>query len=174
MAIFTLQLLNMSKLVASLESGPHFQLNQLAGNWAGETRTWFEPGDPVDVSPMTGQIRPLFDGRFMLHEYKGSFQGKPFEGIAIYGHHIKNGNFQAAWMDTFHMGTGIMLSEGVKDGEFFSVQGSYTASAEDTQAWGWRTTIELKDDGSLVITAYNIEPGGQEQIATETRYQRQS
>ncbi|HEX2534663.1 MAG TPA: DUF1579 family protein, partial [Chitinophagaceae bacterium] len=123
-------------------------------------------------SPMTGTVRPLFDGRFVQHEYKGSFQGKPFEGIAIYGFHLKSGTFQCAWMDTFHMGTGIMLSEGKKGAPGFDVQGAYAASAEDPQLWGWRTEIHQPHENELVITAYNQSPEGEETKATETVYRR--
>ncbi len=82
-----------SKLEISLASGEHKKLNSLVGEWNGQTKTWFEDGDPIDDSPMSGTIRALFDGRFVQHEYKGSFEGTPFEGIAIYGYHMKTGTF---------------------------------------------------------------------------------
>jgi len=159
-------------LGASLESGNHFFLNKLVGEWSGEAKTWFEPGEPIDVSPMTGTIRALFDGRFVMHEYKGSFQGTPFEGIAIYGYHLKEQRYQSVWMDTFHMGTGFMFSEGNSAAPFFDVNGTYKAGEHNEQHWGWRTEIKLAEDDQLVITAYNITPSGEETKATETIYQK--
>lgn len=161
-----------SKLEQSLEAGPHHQLLQLIGEWQGTTRTWFEPGDPVDISPMTGTIKPLFDGRFVQHEYKGTFQQKPFEGICIMGYHLLSQTFQSTWVDTFHMGTGIMLSEGKANEPFFSVLGSYSSGGEQPEQWGWRTTVTVEDENNIVFTAYNISPAGEETLATETRYSR--
>ena len=162
-----------SKLETSLASGEHKQLNDLIGEWSGTTKTWFEEGDPVDTAATSGTIRPLFDGRFVIHEYKSSFQGAAFEGIAIYGYHIKTGKFQCAWMDTFHMGTGIMLSEASKGSPFYSVLGQYEASADNPELWGWRTEITQQDKDTLIITAFNIQPDGIESKATETVYNRQ-
>ena len=164
--------MSQAKLQVSLASGHHHELNALVGEWSGQTKTWFEAAEPVDDSPMSGTIRPLFDGRFVMHEYKGSFQGQAFEGIAIYGFHLKTSSFQSVWMDTFHMGTGIMMSEGKRNADHFKVLGTYEASAENPELWGWRTEINLVNKNELVITAYNITPEGTESKATETIYRR--
>ena len=55
-----------------------------------------------------------------MHEYPGELQGKPFEGVAIYGFDLATNKFQSAWVDSFHMSTAIMFSEG-DAGEKFSL-----------------------------------------------------
>ncbi|MGB2913327.1 MAG: DUF1579 family protein, partial [Pyrinomonadaceae bacterium] len=94
------------KLAESLENGPHANLAKFAGEWTGTTKTWFEPDVVADESPMSGTIKVILGGRFLMHEYSGSLQGKPFEGVAIFGFDIATNKFQMAWVDSFHMSTG--------------------------------------------------------------------
>ena len=100
------------KFEDSIESGVHAHLSLLVGEWTGAAKTWFEPGVVGDESPMTGRMKAILGGRFILHEYTGSMAGKPFEGVAIYGFDLATNKFQSAWIDSFHMSTGIMFSEG--------------------------------------------------------------
>lgn len=158
------------KFAESLENGPHANLAKFSGEWTGTTKTWFEPDVVADESPMTGTIKVILGGRFLMHEYSGSLQGKPFDGLAIFGFDIATNKFQMAWVDSFHMSTGIMFSEG-DAGDKFSAFGTYF-TGPDTPRWGWRTEIEQIDDDNIVITAYNVEPDSADQIATETRYTR--
>ena len=158
------------KFQESLSSGPHSQLAKFAGEWAGTTKTWFEPDVVADESPVSGKITPILGGRFLLHEYSGSLQGKPFDGVAIFGFDIATNKFQMAWVDSFHMSTGIMFSEGEAANKFSAFGTYYTGP--DTPRWGWRTELEQIDDDNIVITAYNVEPESDDQKATETRYTR--
>ncbi len=161
------------KLQDSKDSGVHFQLAKLEGEWEGTTKVWFEPDKIVDESPVFGNMRLILDGRFIMHGYKGSFAGKPLEGLAIYGYHLGLKKIQAAWIDSFHNGSAIMFSEGKKNDDKLTMLGSYAYVTPGTEEhWGWRTEIEMLNDDEVIITAYNISPAGEEARATETLYKR--
>jgi hypothetical protein len=157
----------------SKEDGAHQRLAALVGEWEGPTKTWFEPDVLADESLMSGKMSAILGGRFILHEYSGQMMGKPFEGVAIYGFDLATNKFQAAWVDSFHMSTGILFSEG-EPGDRFSVLGSYDAGGPEVPRWGWRTEIDVIGDDNIVVTAYNISPEGDEAMATETRYTRKN
>ncbi|HTN47044.1 MAG TPA: DUF1579 domain-containing protein [Flavipsychrobacter sp.] len=161
------------KFETSKVAGKHLWLCKLAGKWKGTTKVWFEPEVLGDESPAEGTMRCVLGERFILHEYKGSLQGSPLEGIAIYGFSLTTEKFQSAWVDSFHNGTSIMFSESGKGGDF-SVLGSYAYITPETeQYWGWRTEILMPDDDTVVITAYNISPDGSMDVkAMETTYHR--
>jgi hypothetical protein len=81
------------------ENGPHSRLAKLAGDWTDITKTWFEPDVIGDVSQMEGKITPVLYGHFVLHEYTGSMNNKPFRGVAIYDFDLNTNKFQSAWFE---------------------------------------------------------------------------
>ena len=162
-----------SKFEMSLENGPHYQLAQLCGSWEGTSRTWFEKDVLADESSIKGKIIPILGGRFVMHQYQSNLQGKPLEGLAIIGYSFPYERYQTAWVDSFHMGTGIMFSEGDATSDGHSVLGSYGGGGMP-EPWGWRTTVEVLSADHIVLTAYNIEPGAAPERATEINYRRVS
>lgn len=161
--------MKISRFDTSLLEGAHKKLQNMCGQWRGTTQTFFEPEILADESTIIGSINPILGGRFMLHEYKGNLQGKPYEGFVIYGYALTEEKFQSAWMDTFHMGTSIMFSESNNSNGGLHLIGNYSGGDE---SWTWRTEIDMPNSNEMRITAYNISPTGVEAKATDTIYKR--
>jgi len=142
-------------------------LTALVGVWDGVYRLWLEPGVLRSESPARATIRPVLDGRYVVHDYEWADQGAPQHGTMLLG---SDGDdvWPVAWIDTWHTGRSIMPCKG-DAGPDATVLGSYAGGGE---TWGWRTTWAMPDADHLVVTAWNLSPQGQQDKATETTYER--
>lgn len=156
---------------ASLANGRHAQLARMAGDWEGRFRLWFQPDELACEAPQRGRIRSVLGGRFLLHEYSSRFNDDPIEGMALYGCHLGDNEWQAAWVESFGTGTQLMFCTGPGDDPRLNVLGSY-GDGQGGPRWGWRTQLEQPDDDTLVIRMFNVAPQGEEHLAVETRYTR--
>ena len=67
---------NQTSMTEHATSTPQSFLESLVGSWEGICKTWFRPGELADESPVTGEFRLIFGGRFLRHTYEGELQGK--------------------------------------------------------------------------------------------------
>ena len=149
---------------------PVESLAALSGRWAG-TSTLQDPntGKP-EASPSTLTVTPILGGRFVRLDYTWGYQGKPQEGSLLVGCDPAAGTVSGHWIDTWHMGRGVLTCAGRTDDPTLSLRGSYAAPPGPD--WGWR--IELTPSATAIrLVMYNIWPaeqGGKEDLAVEAEY----
>lgn len=161
-----------SKFEISLEEGAHKILSNLIGSWEGTAKTWFEKDVLADESAVKGVFSCILGNRFVSYDYQGSLNGKPIEGKMIIGFDIPYQKFTSSWIDSFHMGTQIMLSNGDATEKGFSILGTYGSPEFGEQLWGWRTELQIIDENEIILSAFNISPDGEAAKATESILKR--
>lgn len=146
-------------------------LANLIGRWSGNCRTWFEPTQLADESPITSEFEWFLGRHFLKHSYRGTMQGKPRQGQELLVWNKVTNQYEVSWVDDFHMNYAIMVSSGSLGPQGLNVRGSYEVGPGQP-AWGWRTIYQLSGTDELTIRAYNITPQGEETLAVETKYRR--
>ena len=124
-----------------------------------------------DDSPSTAELSSLVGGKFVRMDYTWSYQGAPQEGSLLIGYESGPAVVTAHWVDTWHMGEGVMALRGTSDTDgSITVHGTYAAPPGPD--WGWRIDLLPGDDSALRLVMYNITPDGQEELAVEADYAR--
>ncbi len=140
-------------------------LQSIVGSWTGTYRLWLEPEVLRSESVTTSQIVSVAGDRFVRIDYDWLDGDEPHQGSMFYG--LNNDDVaQLAWVDSFHTDGSIMFGTGTGEGGVL-----FTYGPTD-EPWGWRTTVEQPTTDHLVITSWNVTPGGDEARATEATYRR--
>ncbi len=149
----------------------HAPLLALAGRWSGPTVTWLDPSSNPPATHTEAEIQPILGGRVVRAAYTGTVATEPHAGEFLLTFDQNEGHFAMAWVDSFHLGTGLMFAPGGPTGDgALAFLGSYACGGE---RWGWRTSIRLVDANTVIVSATNIAPDGTEHRAVETRLSRQ-
>lgn len=147
-------------------------LASMAGEWTGRYRLYLEPGTLTTECDTAATVTPVLDGRFTRIAYDWVVDDEPQLGEFLVAAPGNGERLTASWVDTWHNGDGILFCESAEGTAPPSVIGRYGPPDEP---WRWRTAFERHDvDGGdeLVITSWNVTPGGDEAVATEARYRR--
>ncbi len=147
------------------------ELVSRVGTWTGTNRLRDPSMNVSDDSPSTAALSPLVGGKFVRMDYTWSYQGAPQEGSLLIGYESGPAVVTAHWVDTWHMGEGVMALRGTSDTDgSITVHGTYAAPPGPD--WGWRIDLLPGDDSALRLVMYNITPDGQEELAVEADYAR--
>ena len=148
-------------------------LDDLKGEWTGESRLWLSPGEPARLSETTAWIAPVAQGRFVMMRYTWAEERRPQDGLIVIGVRAPGAAVEAFWVDSGHMGDKFMACRGAvgQDG-VVSVQGTYAAPPGPD--WGWRIVVILEAPSAFRIKMYNLSPDGEEALAVEAAYTRRS
>jgi hypothetical protein len=71
---------------AGKPSAEHQKLQPLVGNWNLTLKMWTDPSQPPAELNGTVQRKWIMGGRFLQETVKGEFDGKPFEGMGLWGY----------------------------------------------------------------------------------------
>lgn len=138
-------------------------LFELIGRYTGTNQLILSPDAPPRASQATASITPISRGKLVRLDYTWDDDG-PQEGSLLIGAQDGRDGMLAAWTDSWHLGTKLLVCTGDIDATALRVLGSYTAvgaGAPPGPDWGWRIVVQRADAGSFILRMFNIAPDAQ-------------
>ncbi len=148
----------------------HAILNELVGSWDASIKMWMPGVEEPSVSAGVMVNTMIHDGRFLHHEFRGEFEGKPFTGSGQFAYNNTGKRWEGTWQDS--MSTMIQFSTGAFDGQ----RGEWTMSTEFDHPLGYRCkkreVITLRGKNAHAMVMFCTDKDGKEQRIMEISYTR--
>ncbi|MCH7701570.1 MAG: DUF1579 domain-containing protein [Planctomycetes bacterium] len=94
----------------------HKHLDYFVGKWKTKTKIYMGgPGSPPMESDGQSSMKWVLDGRFIMHEHKGTMMGQPYEGIGMTGYDNYRNLYISSWCS--NMGTNMLTFAGMRHPE---------------------------------------------------------
>jgi hypothetical protein len=172
----------------------HEWLRQFEGTWECTSsfkmdKSAAKPDNPKDQTPGARSDRDYTEekgkgvetdklalgGFWLMQEFKGEADGKPFEGHGMIGYDPGRKKYIMTWTNS--MSPCFMMAEGEAetDGKTFTFTGEST-DPHDGKACKHRLVHEFKDKNSRTLTFYGTDAkdGGAERKMGEVKYTRRN
>jgi hypothetical protein len=125
----------------------HKSLAKLVGEWNVASKLWESPGAPAKETKAHSKFRAVMGGRFIVQDYEGEYQGKPFTGMAIFGYDDAKQKYTRIWIDSGS--TSMSYSEGTDDGKTKTYLSEMSMGG---QKMTMKTTLVFQDDDHFLFT----------------------
>jgi len=136
----------------------HKSMAKCIGTWKTHSKYWMSPGGEAAETDGTTTGEMIMGGRYLVMKHSSTMMGMPFEGMSLDGYDNATKMYNSVWVD--NMGTGIMFMTGKWDETSKTV--NYSGKMVDPMTGGYndfRSTMKVKDDGSMLMEMYGTESG---------------
>ena len=139
-------------------SKEHKVLMEEVSKWDAEVTMFMGPEGPYDPpSKSKAQETNRMVGDFWLvSDFKGSFEGLPFAGHALFGYDTKKQRFVGTWVDSFTPTPMRMVGTYDEKTKTTTYKTSYT---EMDGSAGKGKNVVVYGENKRVMTMYSAEPG---------------
>jgi hypothetical protein len=149
----------------------HALLAKDNGTWDADITMWMTPDAPPQKSTGTCTFKMIMGGRYQQGNFKGSFNGMPFEGVSTTGYDNAKKAIVGTWID--NMGTGIMNMEGTYDSANNVINLSGKSIDPTTgKDCTMRQVMKRVDENTIHEEMYAKYQGGKEYKSMEMTYKR--
>lgn len=151
----------------------HKMMSLWNGTWTGEVTMWIAPDAQPVKSNATVVNKMVLGNRYQQSSFKGTYQGKPFEGIGTLAYDNSRKLFLSTWID--NTSTGMMTAEGPWDPASKSITFKGTMSDPATgKLLDTKEIFKPIDNNYQVMEMYAIAPDGKEFKTMEIKYTRKN
>jgi hypothetical protein len=151
----------------------HKMMSLWNGTWNGEVTMWIAPDAQPVKSNATVVNKMVLGNRYQQSSFKGTYQGKPFEGIGTLAYDNSRKLFLSTWID--NTSTGMMTAEGPWDPASKSITFKGTMSDPATgKLLDTKEIFKPIDNNYQVMEMYAIAPDGKEFKTMEIKYTRKN
>jgi hypothetical protein len=137
---------------------------QLAGNWTTRQSMWIDDKTPPAISSGRSVHTAILGGRQIRFEFKGDFQGQPFEGTGLMGYDNIAGHYVGTWTD--NMVTGIVVGQGEYDAgkRTYTMHNVMSDPMHPGQQTKMRETLQVVDADHLLQEMFAKHEGKEVRI----------